>query len=1269
MTATAQWNNGRQASQRGIELIKIIGRRFRKNRSVELRCVWAGPFGDWELWEPLNSLPRQVLPRLISNKSVEELPEIEDEQSYLSEDETTIPEDGVLRVERVLCYTEKNGGGRILIKWRNLPMKDSTWEPIENVLDEIGLIEEIEKAQENWSRVTGKTPSTQLLYDAVPPIFRKKRPREVMQSPPSTIQEERPAKKTKQSEPPKPVEPPVSPRLVTSPPIVAAPPVVAAVAAPRAPALPPRSAAEAGTEGPLRSAGNRFGPSFIPGASLSKRPQQAPSGARPEVLRERQKMPGGAPSRTSEPRTVAVKDNVRIVRDENDLASLKSRTRPVPKRKVVVPSHSSAHRQVTRAESPDSTLPTRKVIEERQSTQDDTIAKINRLLDEQDALLGVESAFRATAANNSQLPAKGDYRPGAPVKPRQSEAANRFMQLERRPSPKGRWMEPTDRPHQTPSILSRNETSTVPNSVMTRTQSSLQAAPDSTVSSREQSGTATDSSISWKKSVMESGPDITSKKTINRPEVNATTKKTSNIEPMAKKPMSRPEPEAISKKTPSRPDVEATASKKSMNRLEFDTMSKRPINRLDRDPMSKKGDNRPETEALPRRAFSRQEPEVASKKNVTWPEGETTASRRPPSRPETESQRMELEWALEAEALAKKGFKRLETDALSKKSVNRPEAESLSRKPLNRPEMETVTQKPTSRFESEGVLRKPGNRPEADFSRKMVGPQKSTTQPPPHERETNATVNVMECEVTSNPQIIYPKADPSLKNSSKASEPSPVGSKTGNKLVNGTPRTCVDTYSNKQKDQRLTSTGLRSVSEQNPIKRKLTAAAPFIIPPSGLWKAFRDKCVQYGANFARSAAAPNAGKCYCAPGYKEPHVYFVDCFRRFNGRLIEEGIRCTICKLSIHFYCAIKFLEWEFSDNVHKTGCRQVMDWVTADFIEKFASTFQCAICRLAQSDPFFEIENILDMKVLAPTHPQTFNKTEANAKSGAQDVTVQVRLHQSDIPLLKAGARVLQLRAFKMRSDMSCYPKFPNEDVEIVYNKGAAEEVEKLHKPPAFRVRKDTNKLLPKGYIDNVGQSQTIRIHAQFENAYDGPYFVATVRSHPETPVDKIVKRIIENSTASVEHCIQFAVHFLQPADPPEQGDDDDEDLMVVDSLNPLSTVKLTCPSTMCRIGIPARGYNCKHVQCFDLEFFVQSQRNAIHQARWKCSVCRKNCRPHELLVDAWQQQILAKTTEEDKQIILAIDENSGGNLTWELHTEHRQQQNATTAGASVCL
>lgn len=48
---------------------------------------------------------------------------------------------------------------------------------------------------------------------------------------------------------------------------------------------------------------------------------------------------------------------------------------------------------------------------------------------------------------------------------------------------------------------------------------------------------------------------------------------------------------------------------------------------------------------------------------------------------------------------------------------------------------------------------------------------------------------------------------------------------------------------------------------------------------------------------------------------------------------------------------------------------------------------------------------------------------------------------------------------------------------------------------------------------------------------------------------------------------------------------------------------VPLKCPITYKRITLPARGHDCKHIQCFDLESYLQMN---CERGNWRCPVCK---------------------------------------------------------------
>ncbi|XP_014478426.1 PREDICTED: zinc finger MIZ domain-containing protein 1 [Dinoponera quadriceps] len=79
---------------------------------------------------------------------------------------------------------------------------------------------------------------------------------------------------------------------------------------------------------------------------------------------------------------------------------------------------------------------------------------------------------------------------------------------------------------------------------------------------------------------------------------------------------------------------------------------------------------------------------------------------------------------------------------------------------------------------------------------------------------------------------------------------------------------------------------------------------------------------------------------------------------------------------------------------------------------------------------------------------------------------------------------------------------------------------------------------------------------------------------------------------------------------------------------------VSLKCPITFKRITLPARGHDCKHVQCFDLESYLQLN---CERGSWRCPVCSKPAQLEGLEVDQYIWGILntVNTAEVDEVTI----------------------------------
>ena len=150
----------------------------------------------------------------------------------------------------------------------------------------------------------------------------------------------------------------------------------------------------------------------------------------------------------------------------------------------------------------------------------------------------------------------------------------------------------------------------------------------------------------------------------------------------------------------------------------------------------------------------------------------------------------------------------------------------------------------------------------------------------------------------------------------------------------------------------------------------------------------------------------------------------------------------------------------------------------------------------------------------------------------------------------------------------------------------------------------------------------------------------------------------------------------------------DDDRDLVIIGSSS--TTINLFDPISSSRIyDIPVRGKYCNHLDCFDLDTFLQSRPSQIHQCRcryhhddkstsnevgcsgcsdldddsercakgigisisavdkWKCPLCKCDARPKSLVVDEFLLNVRAQLARNNMLDTRTIRVDAGGN--WE--------------------
>jgi hypothetical protein len=91
------------------------------------------------------------------------------------------------------------------------------------------------------------------------------------------------------------------------------------------------------------------------------------------------------------------------------------------------------------------------------------------------------------------------------------------------------------------------------------------------------------------------------------------------------------------------------------------------------------------------------------------------------------------------------------------------------------------------------------------------------------------------------------------------------------------------------------------------------------------------------------------------------------------------------------------------------------------------------------------------------------------------------------------------------------------------------------------------------------------------------------------------------------------------------DDDEDDDDDVAVVSST---VTVSLRDPISLARIAVPARGKNCRHVPCFDLDTILEFAGSSAG-AGIKCPICRRINMLPELYVDSFMHRLLQEVPE----------------------------------------
>ncbi|KAM9216753.1 zinc finger MIZ domain-containing protein 2 isoform 2-T3 [Dugong dugon] len=127
---------------------------------------------------------------------------------------------------------------------------------------------------------------------------------------------------------------------------------------------------------------------------------------------------------------------------------------------------------------------------------------------------------------------------------------------------------------------------------------------------------------------------------------------------------------------------------------------------------------------------------------------------------------------------------------------------------------------------------------------------------------------------------------------------------------------------------------------------------------------------------------------------------------------------------------------------------------------------------------------------------------------------------------------------------------------------------------------------------------------------------------------VRSVLQGLIKKRLLPAEHCVtKIKRNFSSgtiPGTPGPNGEDGVEQTAI--------KVSLKCPITFRRIQLPARGHDCRHIQCFDLESYLQLN---CERGTWRCPVCNKTALLEGLEVDQYMLGILIYIQNSDYEEI----------------------------------
>ncbi|XP_056874941.1 zinc finger MIZ domain-containing protein 2 isoform X1 [Takifugu flavidus] len=231
----------------------------------------------------------------------------------------------------------------------------------------------------------------------------------------------------------------------------------------------------------------------------------------------------------------------------------------------------------------------------------------------------------------------------------------------------------------------------------------------------------------------------------------------------------------------------------------------------------------------------------------------------------------------------------------------------------------------------------------------------------------------------------------------------------------------------------------------------------------------------------------------------------------------------------------------------------------------------------------------------------------------------------------LAVSNHVFQLRdsvykTLMMRPDLELQFKcYHHEDRQMNTNWPASVQVS-VNATPLCIERGDNKTSHKPLYLKHVCQPGRNTVQITVTACCCSHLFVLQLVHRPS--VRSVLQGLMKKRLLPAEHCItKIKRNFSSgtiPGTPGLNGEDGVEQTAI--------KVSLKCPITFRRIQLPARGHDCRHIQCFDLESYLQLN---CERGTWRCPVCNKTALLEGLEVDQYMLGILVYIQNSDYEEI----------------------------------